>query len=93
MLTRCAALEYVGYGIRVNAVCPGTIDTPMIDKLIDSLEERGIAGARQSISTGSSPMHRLGGADEVAQAVLFLVTDVSSFITGTEIVVDGGALA
>jgi len=92
-LTRCAALEYVGYGIRVNAVCPGTIDTPMIDRLIASLETRGIADARQSVSAGSSPMHRLGGAGEVAQAVLFLASADASFITGTEIVVDGGALA
>ncbi len=93
MLTRCAALEYVGYGIRVNAVCPGTIDTPMIDGLIASLEVRGVPDARQSVSTGSSPMHRLGDADEVARAVLFLASDEASFVTGTEIVVDGGALA
>lgn len=93
MLTHCAALEYVSYGIRVNAVCPGTIDTPMIDRLIASLEARGIPDARQSIHTGSSPMKRLGTAEEVARTVLFLAGEEASFVTGTEVFVDGGALA
>jgi NAD(P)-dependent dehydrogenase (short-subunit alcohol dehydrogenase family) len=93
MLTHCAALEYVSYGIRVNAVCPGTIDTPMIDKLIASLEARGIPDAHQMIHTGSSPMKRLGTAEEVARTVLFLASEEASFVTGTEVVVDGGALA
>lgn len=92
-LTRCAALEYVSYGIRVNAVCPGTIDTPMADKLVASLEASGVTDARQALAISASPMHRLGTADEVAQAVLFLASDESSFVSGTQIVVDGGALA
>lgn len=92
-LTHCAALEYVAYGIRVNAVCPGTIDTPMVDKLIVSLEAKGVPDAHQVIHTGSSPMKRLGTAKEVARAVPFLAGDDASFVTGTELFVDGGALA
>ena len=92
-LTHCAALEYVSYGIRVNAVCPGTIDTPMIDRLIANLEARGVPDAHQTIHTGSSPMKRLGTAEEVAKAVLFLASEDASYVTGTEVFVDGGALA
>lgn len=92
-LTHCAALEYVSFGIRVNTVCPGTIDTPMIDRLIANLEAQGVPDARTAIHTGSSPMKRLGTAEEVAKAVLFLASEDSSYVTGTEVYVDGGALA
>ncbi len=92
-LTHCAALEYAPYGIRVNAVCPGTIDTPMADKLIASLEARGMPDAHEAIHTGSSPMKRLGTSEEVARAVLFLASEDASYVTGTEIAIDGGATA
>lgn len=92
-LSHCAALEYVSYGIRVNTVCPGTIDTPMIDRLIANLQAQGVQDAHTAIHTGSSPMKRLGTPEEVAKAVLFLASDDASYVTGTEVYVDGGALA
>ena len=92
-LTHCAALEYVSYGIRVNTVCPGTIDTPMVDRLIANLQAQGMGDAHAAIHAGSSPMKRLGTPEEVAKAVLFLASEDASYVTGTELYVDGGALA
>ncbi len=86
-LTKAAALEYVREGIRVNAVCPGIIRTPMA--------ERGIAGnpAVEEALARIQPIGRLGEPDEVASAALFLLTDAASFITGEALAVDGGYLA
>jgi 3-oxoacyl-[acyl-carrier protein] reductase len=92
MLTKATALEYVSSNIRVNALLPGTVDTPMIDAVIASLEARGVADARQVVHTGSSPMRRLARPDEVAAAALFLASDDSSYVTGTELLVDGGSM-
>jgi NAD(P)-dependent dehydrogenase (short-subunit alcohol dehydrogenase family) len=86
-LTRTAALEYAKSGLRVNAVCPGFIETPMTEahsRLNPDLEPwiRRI-----------QPMGRLGTADEVAEAVLWLCSDAASFITGHALVIDGGMVA
>ena len=88
-LTRCLALDLAEYDIRVNCVCPGTILTPATDRHIafegiDRDEFLKTAGDR-------SFLKRLGTPDEVAYAALFLASDEASFITGTQIVVDGGA--
>ncbi len=85
-LTKAAALEYVKEGIRVNAVCPGIIRTPMA--------ARGIAGnpAVEEALAKIQPIGRLGEPDEVANAALFLLSDAASFITGESLAVDGGYL-
>jgi NAD(P)-dependent dehydrogenase (short-subunit alcohol dehydrogenase family) len=86
-LTRAAALEYAKAGIRVNAVCPGAIRTPALDSFLSSspnIEARVIA---------QHPLGRLGTAEEVAQAVLWLCSDAASFVTGHALAVDGGATA
>jgi len=84
MLTRSAALTYAADAIRVNSVVPGLIRTPMIDD--DSDEALATMVAR-------TPLGRIGEPREVAYGVLFLASDESSFVTGTDLVVDGGYLA
>ncbi|MGN6797853.1 MAG: SDR family NAD(P)-dependent oxidoreductase [Gaiellaceae bacterium] len=84
-LTRALAVDHVGDGIRVNAVCPGTIDTPWVQRLVhDAGESIDALRARQ-------PMGRLGTPEEVADAVLYLTT--AEFATGTILTVDGGLTA
>jgi 3alpha(or 20beta)-hydroxysteroid dehydrogenase len=83
-LTRVAALELARHGIRVNALLPGPIDTPMV---IDPADP----GASERLA--QTPLGRIGQPADVADAVLFLVSAHSSFITGTELVIDGGQTA
>jgi len=86
-LTKSMAIDYVEDGIRVNSICPGTVDSPSLQKRLEALPDP--AAARRDF-TGRQPMKRFGRPDEIAYAVLFLCSDESSFITGTEIIVDGG---
>ncbi len=86
-LTRAAALEYATRGLRVNAICPGVIDTPMIQRFT-----QGNAAAMAQM-TAMEPVGRLGTPDEVAALALFLASDESSFMTGTALPVDGGLVA
>lgn len=86
-LTRTAALEYAGKGIRVNAVCPGTIDTPMVEEMVQT---KSIV-LEDTLSV--TPMKRLGTAEEIASAVLWLCSSASSYVTGHALAVDGGYLA
>lgn len=84
-LTRALAVDHVGDGIRVNAVCPGTVDSPWVRRLVeDSGESLDALRARQ-------PLGRLGTPDEVAEAVEYLVS--AEFATGTVLVLDGGLTA
>lgn len=83
-LTKTAALEYANRGVRVNAVCPGVIDTPMVERFA-----KGDAAARAALVAGES-MGRMGGAEEIASAVLWLASAGASFTTGHTLVVDGG---
>jgi NAD(P)-dependent dehydrogenase (short-subunit alcohol dehydrogenase family) len=86
-LTRSAALEYGPRGIRVNAVCPGTISTPMVDTMVARGElDRARAETGQAID-------RLGTAEEVAQAVLWLCSPGAAYVTGVALPVDGGYTA
>jgi NAD(P)-dependent dehydrogenase (short-subunit alcohol dehydrogenase family) len=86
-LTRAMAIDHVGQGVRVNAVCPGTVDSPWVRRLVEEVgESLDALRARQ-------PMGRLGTPDEVAQAVLYLASDAAAFITGTGLVIDGGLTA
>jgi NAD(P)-dependent dehydrogenase (short-subunit alcohol dehydrogenase family) len=73
--------------IRVNAVSPGSTDTPGLDELLASSE---VGEQRLKIISNSIPLGRLGTPDEIAKAVVFLASDDSSYITGTELFVDGG---
>jgi NAD(P)-dependent dehydrogenase (short-subunit alcohol dehydrogenase family) len=88
-LTQTAALEYATEGIRVNAICPGFIDTPLLVKGGISDENAGI---KQQI-IGLHPMKRLGRAEEIANGFIFLACGDSSFVSGTAIEIDGGYLA
>jgi NAD(P)-dependent dehydrogenase (short-subunit alcohol dehydrogenase family) len=72
MLTKTVALEYVSDNIRVNAICPGHIDTPMMSTVIAGMQAQGIADAHQSVHHHSNPMQRLGLPKEVASVALFL---------------------
>jgi 3alpha(or 20beta)-hydroxysteroid dehydrogenase len=93
MLTKTVALEYVSDHIRVNAICPGHIDTPMMDAVIAAMEAEGLDGARRVVRTESNPMQRLGSPEEVAAVALFLACEDSSFVTGSYILADGGYMA
>jgi len=86
-LSKTAALEYATQGIRVNAICPGVIDTPMVQRSIgDSAETAAAFRAME-------PVGRFGTPEEVARVALFLASDDSSFCTGAPFVVDGGFVA
>lgn len=87
LLTRNAALDYARYNIRVNCVCPGHIETPLLQRLFEHHPAQRAELLRQY------PMGRLGQPGEIAQAVLFLASDEASFVTGSALVVDGGYTA
>jgi NAD(P)-dependent dehydrogenase (short-subunit alcohol dehydrogenase family) len=85
-LTKSAALEGAPFGVRVNAVAPGPVETGMLDRFTGSAERK--AGLLASI-----PLRRAGRAEELADAILFLASDKSSFVTGQIIAVNGGRTA
>lgn len=85
-LTRHAALRWARKGIRVNCVCPGVIDTPMVEGVTARPELRKIV-------EGMTPMGRFGRPEEIAAGVLWLCSEASSFVTGHPLVIDGGATA
>jgi len=86
-LTKTAALEYAELGIRVNAVCPGVIDTAMIERFT------GHQAEAEAALVASEPVGRLGLPSEIADAVVWLSSSRSSFVTGQAIAVDGGFIA
>jgi len=86
-LTKNAALDYATKGIRVNAICPGVIRTPMIDRFTG--KDKNI----EAQFTKTQPVGRLGEPEEIADAVLWLCSKGGSFITGAAIPVDGGWVA
>lgn len=90
-LTRCAALALAGDGVRVNAIAPGPVDTPMLRHSIAQrgidLEE-GLAGYRSRV-----PSRRLGSVDEVARAVLYVASPDAAYMTGAVLAIDGGTTA
>jgi NAD(P)-dependent dehydrogenase (short-subunit alcohol dehydrogenase family) len=86
-LTKTAALEYSPQGIRINAVSPAAIDTEMIDRLADGMNVK-----KDDLFT-FHPIGRIGGVEEVAEAVLWLCSSKASFVTGHTLIVDGGFTA
>ena len=83
-LTKAAALDYAASGVRINAVCPGIIETPMMDRFSGGTEE-----GRQRV-IGQEPIGRMGRPEEIASAVLWLCSDLGAFTVGHALVVDGG---
>ena len=86
-LTRSAALEYAPRGIRINAICPGTIETPMVTDMIN----KGELSIPEAVA--NQPIGRLGRADEIAAAVLWLSSPAASLVVGVAVPVDGGYTA
>jgi NAD(P)-dependent dehydrogenase (short-subunit alcohol dehydrogenase family) len=86
-MSRAMAVDFAPRGVRVNAICPGTIDTPMLRDHLAAVADR--ATEERSI-LGAHPLGRIGRPEEVANAVLFLASDEASFITGVILPVDGG---
>lgn len=83
-LTRLAALDYAGENIRVNAVCPGIIETPMMGRFTG-----GTARGREAV-IAQEPVGRMGKPEEIAATVLWMCSDLAGFVVGASIVVDGG---
>jgi NAD(P)-dependent dehydrogenase (short-subunit alcohol dehydrogenase family) len=90
MLTKAAAVEWAPLGIRVNSVHPGFIDTPMVANALHAAEN---GNEMRSTIMAAHPLGRLGVPREIADAVVFLASDEASFMTGAELVVDGGYTA
>ena len=86
-LTKAAALEYASQGVRVNAVCPGYIHTPMVQPRLDTID-----GYEDQLKA-RHPLGRLGEPEEIAAAVVWLSSDAASFVTGHNMPVDGGYTA
>jgi 2-keto-3-deoxy-L-fuconate dehydrogenase len=86
-LTRALAVDHVADGVRVNAVCPGTVDSPWVRRLVEEVgESLDALRARQ-------PMGRLGTPEEIAEAILYLASDDAAYVTGTAFAIDGGLTA
>ena len=88
-MTRAIALDYVTQGIRCNAICPGTVQTPFVDGYL----ARNFAGREEEVRQqlhARQPIGRMGRPDEIANAALYLASDEASFITGSMLVIDGG---
>ncbi|WP_425994742.1 SDR family oxidoreductase [Caulobacter sp. DWR1-3-2b1] len=86
-LTKAVAADFVGQGVRCNAICPGTVETPSLNQ---RLADTGDYEAARAVFTARQPMGRLGQPEELAQLALYLASDESSFTTGQIHIVDGG---
>ena len=90
LLTKAMAIDHARQGIRVNCVCPGDVDTPMLPQ---DAARRGLRWEDYLATASDRPLGRIGRPEEIAKAVLFLASDDSSFITGAVLAVDGGGTA
>lgn len=91
-LTKAVAADYVGQGIRCNAICPGTVESPSLRQRIDAqAQASGLSiAAVEAAFTARQPMGRIGRAEEIAALAVYLASDESAFTTGTAQVIDGG---
>lgn len=91
-LAKSTALDYAKYGLRINCVCPGTIDTPMYQSVIQKFQEKtGLSEQVIRVDVAKRlPLKRVGKPEEIAQVVSFLCSDASSFMTGALVNIDGG---
>ena len=90
VMAKAMAMDHGPDGIRVNCVCPGDVQTPM---LADDAAKRGMTWEAYAAEAADRPLGRIGTPEEIAEAVLYLACDDSSFVTGTALVVDGGGVA
>ncbi len=90
LLTKAMALDHGEQNIRINCICPGDTDTPM---LRDEAQQLGKSDEQFLAEAAERPLQRIGKPEDIAQAALYLASDASSFVTGTALVVDGGGLA
>ncbi len=90
VMAKAMAIDHGPDGIRVNCVCPGDVLTPMLH---DDADKRGMSWDAYAAGAANRPLGRIGTVDEIADAVLFLASDESSFVTGASLVVDGGGVA
>lgn len=90
LLTKAMAVDHGRQGIRVNCICPGDVDTPMLP---EDARRRGLDWKTYLAGCENRPMGRIGTVEEIAKAVLFLASDESSFMTGATLAVDGGGTA
>jgi len=89
-LTKQIAVQWASHGIRCNSVCPGTVDSPWVGRLLAEAED---PEARRAQLVGRQPMGRLGLPHEVAAAAIYLASDAAAFVTGTDLIIDGGITA
>lgn len=87
MLTKCLAIDGAPHGIRANCVCPGMVQTPMLDGIFDQQPD---PAATRASATTSAPAGRLGEPRDIADAFVYLASDEASFVTGVALAVDGG---
>ena len=90
VMAKAMAIDHGRHGIRVNCVCPGDVMTPMLP---DDAAKRGMSWEDYSADCAKRPLGRIGTVEEIADAVVYLASDESSFVTGTALVVDGGGVA
>jgi NAD(P)-dependent dehydrogenase (short-subunit alcohol dehydrogenase family) len=93
LMTRSLARNHAAENIRVNCVCPGSIDTPMLRSVFEDLADPAERAKREQEFTAFHPLGRFGRPEEVAEAVLYLASEASSFVTGISLPVDGGSIA
>ncbi|HEX6510218.1 MAG TPA: SDR family oxidoreductase, partial [Chloroflexota bacterium] len=83
-------VDHVGQNIRCNCICPGTVDSPWVGRLLDAASD---PVAERSALVARQPMGRLGTPEEIAKAAVYLASDDAAFVTGSALVIDGGMTA